>query len=309
MKLCLRKWLGRDLPVFCVSARKALLARTSGIGKEDLLKQSAIQPLEAHISAILQESAGRIDRTGNTVRMGQILLAQAQKYLLDKSQTLAALGSVLQKIAGLVQEQKTRSWEACLLSLKPLDKVLQRVGQEIPAALNPAQSGWRTALQPSSMTAGKAAALTWHQDARAALNHHTVAVEKIMRQDLVKLWKQTQGPLTKALGHAPKPATEGELEPESLRADHHQLLADLRSEESWGQASRLQLEIRRRRFLFASMLGGLGLVLAAVGAFQAWWALVALVVLLLGLGPWIALRAQQNYVKNFPLKLQECSAT
>src|SRR3954464_13236 len=52
--------LGFVPPIFPVSARKALLARTSGVDKEKLWEESAFEPLEEQINFIVTESGARM---------------------------------------------------------------------------------------------------------------------------------------------------------------------------------------------------------------------------------------------------------
>src|SRR5205823_2873056 len=55
--------LGFVPPIFAVSARKALLARTSGLDKEKLWEESAFEPLEEQINFIVSEVEGAYDET------------------------------------------------------------------------------------------------------------------------------------------------------------------------------------------------------------------------------------------------------
>jgi len=306
VRVCARKWLGRDIPVLCVSARKALLARTSGVGKTELLQQSAIEELEREINDILATATGKLDRISNTLHMGNIMLSQLNQCVMEKSCKLTSLGAVLQKVGAIVQEQKSESWETCLVSLKPLDAVLQRICREMPARLNPEMDGWRIALQPATSATGKAAAGIWHQDARAALESHTLAVEKSIRGDLENLWANTKGPISKALGKSAVATPDLNVDVESLRQDHENLLVNLRSDEIWGQAARLQSEQRRQRLIVSALLAGLGIVAALVGGIGGWWWLLVPGLGLIGLAGWMALQARKLFLKTFPVKLQEC---
>ena len=306
VRVCALKWLGRDIPVLCVSARKALLARTSGVGKSELLQQSAIEKLEREINGILASATGKIDRINNTLRMGNILLSQLNQCVMEKSSKLTSLGAVLQKVGATVQEQKSESWESGLISLKPLDAVLQRICREMPARLNPEMEGWRAAIQPATAAPGKAAATVWQQDARAALETHAQSVEKSIRADLEKLWSKTKGPISKALGKSAVASPDLTVDVESLRDDHENLLANLRSDEIWGQAARMQSEQRRQRLLVSAVVGGVGVAGALAGGIGGWWWILIPGLALIGLAAWLAIRARKLFVKTFSIKLQEC---
>src|ERR1700736_1734021 len=64
--------LGFVPPIFAVSARKALLARTSGLDKETLWEESAFAPLEEQINFIVTESSTRMLKLRSTFQAGRV---------------------------------------------------------------------------------------------------------------------------------------------------------------------------------------------------------------------------------------------
>ena len=66
--------LGFAPPIFAVSARDALLARTTGLDKERLWRESQFGPLEEQINLIVTESGGRTLKLGDpvAVRVGRV---------------------------------------------------------------------------------------------------------------------------------------------------------------------------------------------------------------------------------------------
>jgi tRNA U34 5-carboxymethylaminomethyl modifying GTPase MnmE/TrmE len=68
--------LGFVPPIFAVSARKALLARTSGADKEELWRESAFAALGEQINFIVTESSARMLKLRSTFQAGRVVLEE-----------------------------------------------------------------------------------------------------------------------------------------------------------------------------------------------------------------------------------------
>jgi len=68
--------LGFTPPIFAVSARKALLARTTGLDKERLWTESQFEPLEAQISRMVNESGASMLKLQSTTRTAGLILGE-----------------------------------------------------------------------------------------------------------------------------------------------------------------------------------------------------------------------------------------
>jgi tRNA U34 5-carboxymethylaminomethyl modifying GTPase MnmE/TrmE len=68
--------LGFVPPIFAVSARKALLARTSGLDKNKLWEESAFAALEEQINFIVTESSTRMLKLRSTFQAGRVVLEE-----------------------------------------------------------------------------------------------------------------------------------------------------------------------------------------------------------------------------------------
>src|SRR5437867_3071471 len=101
--------LGFVPPIFAVSARKALLARTSGVDKEKLWEESEFAPLEEQINFIVTESSSRMLKLRSTF--------QASRAALQELHT-----RIEQNLRQLMQpkmDKAARSLEADLRDLWP----------------------------------------------------------------------------------------------------------------------------------------------------------------------------------------------
>lgn len=95
-----RQRYGRDFPIFPVSAKKAYLARSSGIDREALLEQSGFHALEGYVSQIVSQNATRLNKLVNSIHIARQLLNQLNERL--SATTLQA-----KRAAALVQDLQT----------------------------------------------------------------------------------------------------------------------------------------------------------------------------------------------------------
>ncbi len=95
-QLCRQRY-GQDFPLFPVSAKKAYLARSSGIDRDRLLLDSGFHALESHISNLVSRNAARLNKLASTVRIARQLLESLR-------QRVAASAQEAQRATALVQE-------------------------------------------------------------------------------------------------------------------------------------------------------------------------------------------------------------
>lgn len=122
-----RQRFGREFPLFPVSAKKAFMARSSGIDRDQLLADSGFLGLEQHISQTVTRTASRIAKLGSAHRIGRQLLdqlaariggqldsAKAKRSLIHELQTERALqaGRTLKKLAPALEATEMDCREA-----------------------------------------------------------------------------------------------------------------------------------------------------------------------------------------------------
>ncbi|MBL9133819.1 MAG: dynamin family protein [Verrucomicrobiaceae bacterium] len=104
-QLC-RQRFGREFPLFAVSAKKAFLARSSGIDRERLLEESGFQKLEAHISTAVQQHPARMKKLAGTLALGRQILEQLRE------RTVAGMRTVQRKTTLLAELMTERDMQA-----------------------------------------------------------------------------------------------------------------------------------------------------------------------------------------------------
>lgn len=118
-----RQRYGRDFPIFPVSAKKAYLARSSGIDREALMEQSGFHGLETHISRLVGQSAARMNKLVNSIRLARQLLGQ-----LDDR--LSATAQHARRAAALVQDLQTERELQVDRTLKKILPALDATGRD-----------------------------------------------------------------------------------------------------------------------------------------------------------------------------------
>src|SRR5260370_15619522 len=98
--------LGFVPPIFAVSARKALLARTSGLDKEKLWEESAFAPLEEQINFIVTESSTRILKLRSTFQATRVALEDLNGELRGFIDKISTDTDVLQRLDKLLETRR-----------------------------------------------------------------------------------------------------------------------------------------------------------------------------------------------------------
>ena len=113
--------LGFVPPLFAVSARKALLARTSGIDKERLWQESEFEPLEDQINFVVSESSARMLKLRSTAETARVMLNEFTDHLRQTMETISRDEARLARIDQLRQGRKEQT-------MRQIPAVMRRIG-------------------------------------------------------------------------------------------------------------------------------------------------------------------------------------
>ena len=114
--------LGFVPPLFAVSARKALLARTSGLDKERLWQESEFAALEEQINFIVSESSARMLKLRSTTETARVMLAEFTSDLRKTIETISRDETRLAQVNNLCQMRKEQT-------LRHVPAVTREIGQ------------------------------------------------------------------------------------------------------------------------------------------------------------------------------------
>ena len=98
--------LGFVPPIFAISARKALLARTSGLDKERLWQESAFGPLEDQINFIVTESSTRMLKLRSTFQAARVVLEELSGEIRTLMAKISADETALARLDALLQNRR-----------------------------------------------------------------------------------------------------------------------------------------------------------------------------------------------------------
>ncbi len=87
MKQLSRQRFGKEFPIFPVSAKKAFLARSSGLDREKLMDESGFHALEAHISRAIGGTGARVGKLNMAVSLAQDIRQSIEKVMIERQDT------------------------------------------------------------------------------------------------------------------------------------------------------------------------------------------------------------------------------
>ena len=117
-----RQRFGRDFPLFAVSAKKAFLARSSGIDRERLLQDSGFHALEAHISSLVRHNAARLNKLASTMRLARQILEQMRERFVTGLRNVQRKAAVLQELQSERELQVDRTLKKILPALDATER-------------------------------------------------------------------------------------------------------------------------------------------------------------------------------------------
>ncbi len=185
--------LGFVPPIFAVSARKALLARTSGVDKEKLWEESAFAPLEEQINFIVSESSTRMLKLRSTFQAARVVLEDLYREIRGFRDKISADIAALDRLSALLQTRREQMSRQVTALVREVEAAYDETAKE------------RIALLQQELTWGRSFSLLWRR--RTGQKELHAKIETKLRQllqpqmdkavrtleaDLRGLWPQMQ---------------------------------------------------------------------------------------------------------------------
>lgn len=120
-QLC-RQRFGREFPLFPVSAKKAFLARSSGLDRERLLEESGFHKLENHISHAVQQNPARMKKLAGTLGLGRQILEQLKERTVANMRTMQRKTALLAELMSERDLQVDRTLKKVLPALDATER-------------------------------------------------------------------------------------------------------------------------------------------------------------------------------------------
>ncbi len=136
--------LGFAPPIFAVSARQALLARTTGLDKPRLWEESRFEPLEQHINLVVDQSRHGLPKLSSTCQTATVILNDSSLRIRNLLATIVRDEEQLARLEGILAERKEQTLRQLGGFLRGIEQACRRCESEGQELLEHNLSFWRT---------------------------------------------------------------------------------------------------------------------------------------------------------------------
>ena len=188
-----RRRLGFVPPIFAVSARKALLARTSGVDKEKLWEESAFASLEEQINFIVTESSSRMLKLRSTFQAARAALQDLDREIRGFLDKILGDTAVLDRLAALLQARREQMLRQVRTLVHEVESAYDETRRERAGLLQQQLSWWRSFSLLWSRGRGEQELHTRiEQNLRQLMQPKMDKAARSLEADLRGLWPQMQ---------------------------------------------------------------------------------------------------------------------
>jgi len=136
--------LGFAPPIFAVSARKALLSRTTGLDKERLWQESNFGQLEDHISMMVGRERTRILKLASTCQTASLILSDSAQRIRSCLRTIVRDETQLAGLQSNLQARKDQTLRQIAGFLRGIEQACRVCEDQGEQMLQRQLSFWRT---------------------------------------------------------------------------------------------------------------------------------------------------------------------
>jgi len=136
--------LGFAPPIFAVSARKALLARTTGLDKDRLWEESQFQALQDQINLVVSESAARVVKLRSAVQASRVMLDEITWEVRESIDVIARDEARITRVDLFLQARREQSLKYVAGLVREVEKACRDCTTEGSKLLQEKLSFWQT---------------------------------------------------------------------------------------------------------------------------------------------------------------------
>ena len=136
--------LGFAPPIFPVSARKALLARTTGLDKKRLWEESLFGPLEDQINRMVTESGMGILKLRSTAKTAGVILDEIDGEISGSFDLILRDEEQLARVDGFIEARKAQTLRQVAGFLRGIEQACLECARQGTQMLEEKLSFWRT---------------------------------------------------------------------------------------------------------------------------------------------------------------------
>ncbi|CAN5618258.1 dynamin family protein [soil metagenome] len=136
--------LGFAPPIFAVSARKALLAKTAADGNDELLNESGFGPLEARINEMVNESSTRMLKLESTERTASLMLKELGDEVRGSFETIRRDEEQLARTTAFLDGRKQQTLRQVAGFLRGVEQACRDCEEHGTKLIEEKLSFWKT---------------------------------------------------------------------------------------------------------------------------------------------------------------------
>jgi small GTP-binding protein len=136
--------LGMNVPIFAVSARKALLARTSAVDKQRVWAESQFAELEQQINLMVSEASAGMLKFRSANQTSQVILGEIRKQLTESIDIINRDEARLERINQFIDGRQQQTERQISGLLRDVEKVCRDCVNDGYKLLQTRLSFWRT---------------------------------------------------------------------------------------------------------------------------------------------------------------------
>lgn len=181
---------GQHFPTFAISAKKAFLAKTSGLKNEDLSDASQIAGLERYISGVVESSEPRLIKLIHAWRASSYVLNEVKEKLGSASEIIRADSELLSELEPACRVQQERTLKKCEPLFEAFDQSFMAAGLQAEPLLD---SEFRiiSALMPQKKSADEIEGLIFATTMKA-VRRSVGAGANAVEEDVKHLWERVE---------------------------------------------------------------------------------------------------------------------
>ena len=136
--------LGFAPPIFSVSARKALLAQTTGVDKDRLWEESQFAALQEQVNLIVAESGARMLKLRSTRQTARLMLDEVTSEIRESIDIIARDEARLRRVNHFLQARKEQTQRQVAGLVRGVEKACRDCAAQGAKLLEEKLSFWRT---------------------------------------------------------------------------------------------------------------------------------------------------------------------
>ncbi len=138
-----RQKIGFAPPIFAVSAKNALLARTTGIDKERLWQESNFGPLEDQVNRMVTESSARMLKLQSTGRTAGLMLSEVVDEIRGSFEVIVRDEQHLARVSEFLKNRKEQTLRQIAGFLRGVEKACREAAEHGTRFIEEKLSFWK----------------------------------------------------------------------------------------------------------------------------------------------------------------------